>query len=172
MRKAHRYNLGITGNCNYLAYIRSDSALQWMCWPMMDSSFIFGSLLDEEKGGTFKIVSEHPFITQQRYVENTPILVTKFICEDGEFEVVDFAPRFLHYNRCYNPLQFFRKIRRLKGQPRIKIICDPRGNYGDLTPSETPGSNHINYTGLHIPLRLTTNAGKTFIIERRSFLLT
>jgi GH15 family glucan-1,4-alpha-glucosidase len=72
----------------------------------------------------------------------------------------------------YKPLQFFRKIKRLKGQPRIKIICDPRGNYGELLPQVSVGSNHINYLGLHFPLRLTTNAPKTYLIEKREFVLT
>lgn len=172
MKKAHRYNLGVTGNCNYLAYIRHDSAVQWLCWPFMDSSFVFGSLLDEEKGGTFQIIPELPFLTKQRYVENTAILVTHFICEDGEFEVIDFAPRFSSHNRYHKPLQFFRKLKRLKGQPRIKIICDPRGDYGESIPTAHQGSNHVNYRGLHINLRLTTNAPKTYLIEGRSFLLT
>ena len=172
MKKAHRYNLGITGNCNYLAYVRHDSAVEWLCWPYMDSSFIFGSLLDDKKGGTFQICPSYPFLTTQRYVENTAILTTKFTCEDGEFEVIDFAPRFQHYGRYHKPLQFFRKIKRIKGQPRIKIICDPRGDYGSLTAEQFIGSNHIHYRGLHIGLRLTTNAPKTFIMEQRSFLLT
>jgi GH15 family glucan-1,4-alpha-glucosidase len=172
MRKAHRYNLGVIGNCNYLAYVRHDSAVQWLCWPFMDSSFVFGSLVDEEKGGTFQIVPELPFLTKQRYLENTAILVTHFICEDGEFEVIDFAPRFQANNRYNKPMQFFRKIRRVIGQPRIKIKCDPRGDYGETVPTVFLGSNHINYRGLHINLRLTTNAAKTYVIEERSFLLT
>lgn len=172
MRKPHRYNLGITGNCNYLAYIRDDSAVQWMCWPFMDSSFIFGSLLDKKKGGTFQVIPEMPFTTNQRYVENTAILVTNFSCEDGEFEVIDFAPRFQTHTRYHKPLQFFRKIRRVCGQPRIKVICEPRGNYGEALPNVLLGSNHINYRGLHLDVRLTTNASKTYISEGRSFLLT
>lgn len=172
MRKAHRYNLGIIGNCNYLAYVRHDSAVEWMCWPFMDSSFIFGSILDDTKGGSFMISPSYPFLTKQRYVENTAILTTRFTCEDGEFDVIDFAPRFQHFSRYHKPLNFFRKIKRVRGQPRIKIICDPRGNYGELLPEQSAGSNHINYRGLHMNLRLTTNAPKAFVMEQRSFLLT
>lgn len=172
MKKAHRYNLGITGNCNYLAYVRHDSAVQWLCWPFMDSSFIFGSLLDEENGGTFQVIPDQPFLTKQNYVENTAILVTRFICEDGEFEVVDFAPRFQAHSRYHKPIQFFRKIKRIKGQPRIRIKCDPRGDYGAIKPTVHAGSNHINYRGGHINLRLTSNAPNTYLVEDRSFLLT
>jgi GH15 family glucan-1,4-alpha-glucosidase len=172
MKKAHRYNLGITGNCHYLGYIAQDSSVEWMCWPYMDSSFIFGSLLDDEKGGSFKIVPVNSFTSKQRYVENTAILITTFHCEDGSFEIIDFAPRFMIYDRFHKPLQFFRKIKRIKGQPRIKIVCEPRGNYGDSTPEVYVGSNHINFKGLHVPLRLTTNASKSYIIEKKAFSLT
>lgn len=138
---------------------------------MMDSSFVFGSLIDENRGGQFIVIPENNFTTKQRYLENTAILVTSFYCEDGEFDVIDFAPRFHAYNRYHKPLQFFRKIKRISGHPRIKIICDPRGDYGSVLPDVRTGSNHINYNGLHIPLRLTTNAVKTYLIEKRSFLL-
>jgi len=172
MKKAHRYNLGITGNCHYLAYVNADSGVDWLCWPYMDSSFVFGSLLDEEKGGTFKIIPQTKFTTKQKYVENTAIIITSFICEDGSFEVIDFAPRFNNHDRFYKPLQFFRKIKRIKGQPRIKLICDPRGDYGESKPDMFVGSNHINYRGLHFPVRLTTNATKAYITEKRDFNLT
>lgn len=172
MKKAHRYNLGITGNCHYLAYVKDDSEVQWMCWPYMDSSFIFGSLVDEEKGGTFKVVPMKSFKTKQQYVENSASIITSFNCEDGDFEVIDFAPRFGIHDRYHKPLQFFRKIRRVRGQPRIKIICDPRGYYGEKTSEISVGSNHINYKGLHYPVRLTTNAAKSYLIEQRDFTLT
>ena len=171
MKKAHRYNLGITGNCHYLAYVNDVSDVQWLCWPYMDSSFIFGSLLDDEKGGSFKVVPQKNFKTRQQYVENSASIITTFSCEDGDFEVIDFAPRFNIHDRYYKPLQFFRKIRRIKGQPRIKIVCDPRGNYGELRPEISVGSNHINYKGLHYPVRLTTNASKSYIIEQKDFTL-
>lgn len=172
MKKAHRYNLGITGNCHYIAYVDDQSSVSWMCWPQMDSSFIFGSLLDEEKGGIFKVIPQSNFTTKQRYIENTAVLVTTFYCEDGEFEVIDFAPRFPMYDRFHKPLQFFRKLKRIKGQPRILVCCEPRGNYGADVPVVVAGSNHINYKNLHFPVRLTTNASKSYLIEKRAFLLT
>ena len=172
MNKAHRYNLAITGNCHYIAYVRDDSEVSWMCWPYMDSSFIFGSILDDEKGGAFKVVPEGKFHTKQRYVENSASIITTFYCEDGDFEVIDFAPRFRIHDRYHKPLQFFRKIKRLKGQPRITIVCKPRGHYGETEPLVTVGSNHINYKNLHYPLRLTTNASKSYLVEERVFSLT
>lgn len=171
MIKAHRYNLGIIGNCHYLAYVDDHSAVSWLCWPQMDSSFIFGGLIADEKGGNFKVEPQTSYMTKQHYVTNTCILITRFICEDGEFEVIDFAPRFSIHDRYYRSLQLFRKIKRIKGQPRIKIICDPRGDYGESIPEVFVGSNHINYRNLHFPVRLTTNASKSYIIDEREFKL-
>jgi len=37
----HRYRLGIVGNCSYIAYIDDQAAVQWLCMPRFDSSFIF-----------------------------------------------------------------------------------------------------------------------------------
>lgn len=172
MNKTHRYNYGIIGNCNYLAYISTDSSVEWMCWPYMDSSYVFGGMLDKKKGGSFVVIPDSVISTSQRYIENTPMLVTSFECTDGSFEVIDFAPRYSHHERHHMPLQFFRKIKRIKGQPRIRIICDPRGDYGQMNPTVFAGSNHVNFRGLHINLRLTTNAPKTYLVEKSSFLLT
>lgn len=172
MKPAHKYNYAVTGNCSYLAYVKDDSSLEWMCWPQMDSSFVFGALIDEEKGGSFKVIPQTKFSSTQKYIENTPIIVTTFQCEDGEFEIIDFAPRFVNFNRSHKPLQFFRKIRKIRGFPKITIVCEPRGDYGKSTPTIIISSNHINYSNLHTPLRLTTNASKTYIVEQRAFVLT
>lgn len=91
----------------------------------MDSSFIFGSLLDDEKGGRFQVVPQTSYTTKQRYIENSGIIVTSFFCEDGDFEVIDFAPRFSIYDRFHKPLQFFRKIKRIKGSRALKLSVIP-----------------------------------------------
>jgi GH15 family glucan-1,4-alpha-glucosidase len=171
MTKSHKYNYAITGNCNYLAYVKDDSALEWMCWPQMDSSFIFGALLDQDKGGTFKVIPQANFTSTQKYLENTGIIITSFNCDDGAFDVIDFAPRFSIHDRFHKPLQFFRKIKCIKGHPKIKVVCEPRGDYGKLVPQVNIGSNHITYRNLHLPLRLTTNASKTYIVDKNPFIL-
>ena len=51
----HTYDYGLIGNCSYMAHIHLDTNIEWMCWPRFDSSFIFGSMLDKEKGGEFSV---------------------------------------------------------------------------------------------------------------------
>ena len=54
-QKRHTYQSGIIGNCSYIAHIAKDSNICWLCWPTFQDSFIFGGLLDTQKGGEFSI---------------------------------------------------------------------------------------------------------------------
>ncbi len=164
--------MGLIGNCSYSALVDVDANIAWLCWPRFDSSFIFGSLLDKEKGGEFSIrPALADYESHQSYISNTNILVTRFKAADGEFEVIDFAPRFLEFERYHKPHLLMRKVRKLSGYPRIRIKCAPVGQYGELKPEVYQGSNHIRYLGLEAPVRLTTNASMTMIEQNRDFSL-
>lgn len=169
----HTYNHGLIGNCAYLALVDTDSNISWLCWPKFDSSFLFGSLLDKEKGGEYSITPADPnYTSEQYYLPNTNILVTEFHCEDGSYKVVDFAPRFLNYDRYYKPLLLARRIIPLEGTPRIKVVCRPRGEYGEVVPELLFGSSHIRYMGLERQVRLTANIPLNYIAEEKYFVLT
>ena len=154
-----------------MSYIDITGSVVWQCWPQFDSSFIFGPLLDQKKGGRFSITPAGQYTSIQRYQENTNILETIFTCEDGKFKVVDFAPRFELYERFHRPLMLFRKIVRMEGSPQIKVCCRPVGNYGELSSSPQVGSNHIQYDGLEQNVRLTTTISKPHIINEKAFVL-
>ena len=81
--------MGVIGNCSYTAHIDTDSNVRWLCWPHFDSSFIFGSLLDEEKGGRFTVQPAGNYSATQKYIENTNILSTEFTSSEGKFKVID-----------------------------------------------------------------------------------
>jgi GH15 family glucan-1,4-alpha-glucosidase len=51
----HKYALGIIGNGSWLALINNFGNVSWLCWPQFDSSFLFGNLLDNDKGGDFNV---------------------------------------------------------------------------------------------------------------------
>src|SRR5690606_32255056 len=90
----HTYNYGLIGNCAFLAHIHKNTNVSWLCWPKFDSSFVFGSLLDDKKGGEFSIFpSGGNFSSNQHYIENTNVLCTEVENEDGKYRVIDFAPR-------------------------------------------------------------------------------
>jgi GH15 family glucan-1,4-alpha-glucosidase len=168
----HKYNMGVIGNCSYLAYIDIHADVKWMCMPRFDSSFLFGSLLDEEKGGHFSIRPTDPAATsRQYYIPNTNVLCTEFSCPDGRFVVKDCAPRMRIHERQFRPLMLVRKIELLEGEPAISISCQPRGDYGRVVPESVAASNHIRFLNLEQQLRLTTDVPLTYIQKEQSFIL-
>ena len=170
--KQHKYLAGIIGNCSYIAHIDTMANVAWMCWPYFDSSFVFGRLLDDEKGGTFSITPTHIIEAKQYYLTNTNILCTEFNCKDGKFRVIDFAPRFFQNDRSFMPLMLFRKIEIIEGEPEVTVICDPVYEYSDRTAKTQSGSHHILYTDLGMDMRLTSDVPLTYVLTKRKFLLT
>ncbi len=170
--KKHIYDHGVIGNCAFLAHIDKSTNISWMCWPRFDSSFVFGQLLDKEKGGEFSILPEsEKYASRQSYIENTNILETEITCSDGIYKVTDIAPRFLQFDRYFRPLMLIRKIEPVQGTPRIKVTCRPTYDYGNLTPVKRRGSSHINFTGFGDHVRLTTDISLTHIMEHNYFVL-
>ena len=80
--------------------------------------------------------------------------------------ITDFAPRFMRFERVFNPPQIFRRIEPIAGLPRIKIRVRPTFNYGGPCATAAIGSNHIRYTGGADTLRLTTDAALSYIAQR------
>jgi GH15 family glucan-1,4-alpha-glucosidase len=168
----HLYESGLIGNCAYIAHIEKDTNISWLCMPRFDSDFIFGGMLDREKGGKFTILpASGEYSSAQIYVENTNVLETIIRNGDESYKVTDFAPRFKNYDRYYKPLMLIRKVEPIAGSPKIQICCQPVTDQGrvQLTPSQ--GSNHIRYMGIDQELRLTTNAPLTYICESKPFVL-
>lgn len=171
-KKKHIYQSGIIGNCSFIAHVDTATNISWLCMPRFDSSFIFGSLLDKEKGGTFSILPDGNYKSKQYYEENTNILCTEIECKDGAYKVTDFAPRFHLYDRYFRPLMLIRKIEPTKGNPRVKVTCKPMTDYGEKVLRPVPASNHIEYYGAENTIRLTSNFSINQILEEKHVVLT
>jgi len=171
--RKHTYDLGLIGNCAYLALIGTDTAVRWLCWPRFDSSFVFGSLLDSRKGGEFSVrpADGGSFDSHQYYVDNTNVLCTEITTTEGSYRVTDFAPRFPQYDRYYKPLMLIRKLEPLSGSPRVRVVCTPVGKYGEMELHRRRSSNHIAYRGLEEEIRLTTDIPLTYVIDEEDFVL-
>ena len=144
----------------------------WLCWPRMDSSPVFGALLDDEKGGSFDVEAIGLTSVEQTYVENTNILRTVFRSDSGSFELLDFAPRFRQYGRSFKPNMLVRILRPLEGEPLVRVGINPTYDYGRADVTKWMASNHIEFNGLPAPLRLTSNIPLTYLDEGRNFVLT
>jgi GH15 family glucan-1,4-alpha-glucosidase len=169
----HTYNFGLIGNCSFLALIGKDSNIEWMCLPRFDSSFVFGSLIaGREKGGEFSVKPcRTNYSSSHEYIPNTNVLQTTVRDGEHEYQITDFAPRFVHMDRYYRPKMLIRKIEPTKGYPRVCVRCKPKGNYGQTDLKVETGSNHIRYGGLEENLRLTTNIPLSYVAEEREFII-
>lgn len=170
-------DLAVIGNCQYSALVDRRGSVVWACFPRFDSPSVFGALLDRDRGGHFTIEGAgEGWVTDAAYEPNTCILRTVWR-KPGEadaFEVVDFAPRFQLYDRFFRPTHLVRIVRKLGGRPRIRVLCEPRFDYGRRDPVIRRGSNHIAYEdpATSDRLRLTTSASLTHVMQGIPFELT
>ncbi len=168
----HVYNTGIIGNCAYIAHINKDTNIDWLCWPNFNSTFVFGGMLDKNKGGAFTILPDDSDYTSiQYYLENTNILCTVVTCRGGKYRIMDVAPRFIQYERPFRPLMLIRRVEVLEGNPRIKIKCVPVCDYGETKLQAYRGSSNIEFVGHEEKIRLTTDFPINYILEEQCFVL-
>lgn len=163
--------LGLIGNCQYGALVRDDGAVVWCCMPRFDAEPLFGALLDEATGGRFVIGPADGSSGVQSYWPNTNILETRFDGPDGSFRVVDFAPRFVQYERTFRPTQLLRIVEPISGTPRIRVCCEPVLGWSKKAPRRRMGSHHVSYLGYDVELRLTTDVPLSYL-STESFALT
>ncbi len=165
-------DLGIIGNCQLAALVHRDGSIVWCCLPRLDSEPVFGALLDAAHGGRFRVGPASGSLGAQRYLPNTNVLETLFDDDDGAFRVIDFAPRFTLHGRSFRPTQLFRVLEPLRGQPRVRVSCDPRLGWSAGPPRALLGSHHVQFEGFAGPLRLTTDVPVSYLADGRPFSLT
>lgn len=134
----------IVGNCTSAALISPECSIDWLCLPFFDSPSVFGRILDEQKGGYFRIWAEDIIEIKQEYVHHTPILKTRFKTKDGIFEVMDYMPRFLaHDGQVICPPEIHRNIYLIVGKPRMIVEFKPCPNYGLAPGSLSVSSDYL-----------------------------
>ncbi len=166
-------DLALIGNCTIGALVDARANITWGCFPRFDGDPVFCALLkDSDDYGFFSIELADCERTEQHYLENTAILVTRlYDRQGGAVEVTDFAPRFGQHGRTFRPMMLVRRIRRLSGSPRLTLRLRPACDNGAARPSVTWGSNHIRYVAPTLALRLTTDASLTAIMQETPFFL-
>lgn len=83
---------GVIGDMHSIALVGSDGSIDWLCLPRFDSPSVFARLLDDQKGGFFRIRPVWDGKQKQMYLTDTNVLVTRFLSSEGMAEVIDFMP--------------------------------------------------------------------------------
>jgi GH15 family glucan-1,4-alpha-glucosidase len=170
-------DLALVGNGTLGALVSREGEVVWMCVPRFDGDPVFCSLLsgaaETAENGAFAVEMVDAVRTEQQYIADTPVLVTRcFDASGGGIEVTDFAPRFLRGGKPFIPAMLVRKIVSISGQPTIRVRLRPMQQYGAAAIAPLAGPNdHLNYIGEHVSLRLTTDAPIDEIVAEAPFAL-
>ncbi len=120
---------GLIGDLQTAALVTTDGAVNWFCCPRFDSPSVFGSLLDADNGGYFRIAPDRDdYVSRQLYFPDTAILITRFMTPDGVGEVTDFMP--VTGSRATGHHRLVRLLRVVRGSMRFVIDVKPRFDYG------------------------------------------
>ncbi|MDD3321362.1 MAG: glycoside hydrolase family 15 protein [Paludibacter sp.] len=181
--QAESLNYGAIGNCRSAALISDKGSIDWLCLPDFDSSSIFAKILDKKIGGNFGFIVDESYSIKQKYVEHTNILCTTFSSYEGEFEVLDFMPRYRigEKHDYYLPPEVYRLIKLRSGKPRFKVDFKPAMNYArdtatfniqndymKVVASENQYDTFYLYSSIDFD---TVLEKKEFILEKNEFFL-
>jgi GH15 family glucan-1,4-alpha-glucosidase len=117
---------GIVGNLHTAALVGRDGTIDWLCLPAFDSPSVFCSILDDEKGGHFKLGPVEYARSQQLYLPDTNVLLTRFLSPEGMAEIIDFmsileSPGDRH--------RLVRNVRVVRGKMTFDVECRPAFDY-------------------------------------------
>jgi len=173
MTTPNSLQLGMIGNCAYSALIDREARLVWCCLPRFDSDPVFNALLDpSENGSLWAFELEDLERSEQEYEPNTAVLRTRLYDRRGQaIEITDFAPRFWSRGRMFRPLTLIRRVKLLKGSPRMRVLMRPRFEWGRMKPQMTQGSTHVRYIGASQTIRMNCDAPMAYVLSETFFVV-
>ncbi len=157
---------GVIGDLHTVALVGKDGSIDWCCFPHFDSPSLFGALLDDRRGGRFRISPLEGGKRQQLYLPETNVLLTRFLHQDGVAELTDFMPV-----ECDEPgvrpkrHQIIRMVTVVRGAIRFRLECRPAFNFGRDAHTVTLRQAGAIFrstsmaVGLVSPVPLTTGTG-------------
>jgi GH15 family glucan-1,4-alpha-glucosidase len=123
-------NYGIIGDLHSVAVVGMDGSIDWLCLPHFDSPSVFAAILDDEKGGRFKISPVSGGVTRkQLYWPDTNVLVTRFFTPDGVAEITDYMPIHASANGRGRRHQLIRRVEVVRGEVDFQMECSPAFNF-------------------------------------------
>ncbi len=165
------YPYGLIGNCLASALVSNLGSIDWLCLPRPDSAPVFGRLLDKN-GGSFSVEAEGVVRSEQNYIPNTNILITRIYLRDNSiFQITDFSPRFEQFGRMFQPLSLHRIIEPVQGNSLITVRCNPISGWDKHPVPFIRGNSHLRYDIRGEYLRVLTNMPLTHLTEETTFSL-
>jgi GH15 family glucan-1,4-alpha-glucosidase len=172
---------GIIGNLYTAALVGKDGSIDWLCLPAFDSPSVFCSILDDEKGGHFALRPVEYTRSQQLYLPDTNVLLTRFFSPEGLAETLDFMPIVTRQGERH---RLVRNVRVIRGRMDFSVECLPAFDYARRGHSVSVGRSGAVFssggyclglaTGVRLEERTKGAAGARFTLgagERATFVL-
>jgi GH15 family glucan-1,4-alpha-glucosidase len=144
---------GIIGDLYTAALVGTDGTIDWLCLPDFDSPSVFCSILDDEKGGHFKIRPVQDFHSYQIYLPETNVLLTRFLSREGVAEVLDFMP-------IEDPREtrhdLVRDVRVIRGRMTVEVECRPAFDYARREHEIEPARGGVIFRSAGTALNLAS----------------
>src|SRR5215203_2168092 len=145
---------GIIGNLYTAALVGTDGTIDWMCLPSFDSPSVFCSILDDAKGGHFALRPVEYTRSQQIYLPDTNVLLTRFFSREGLAEILDFMPIVSGTGERH---KLVRNVRVIRGRMDLRMECRPAFDYARRNHSVSLGKSGAVFSSRVCCLELATD---------------
>jgi GH15 family glucan-1,4-alpha-glucosidase len=148
-------NYGVIGNMRTAALVGRDGSVDWLCLPRFDSPSVFGGILDDRKGGSFRIAPATDHTRRKQYYwPDTNVLVTRFLHPDGIGEVEDYMP----VGPGASPDDtLVRRVRVVRGRLPFRLECRPAFDYARAAHETKVGDHGARFDGPGLSLGLAAS---------------
>ncbi|MCC6174632.1 MAG: glycoside hydrolase family 15 protein [Chloroflexi bacterium] len=121
---------GVIGDLHTAALVGRNGSIDWLCLPRFDAPSIFAAILDDARGGRFKICVPTATRTRQLYVPGTNVLITRFLSADGVGEVYDCMPiEADEAGQVAAVHDLIRTVHAVRGTVEFEMTCQPAFDY-------------------------------------------
>src|SRR5438093_11769803 len=131
-----------------------NGSIDWLCLPQFDAPSVFAAILDDQKGGRFRIgpISDE-FRHKQFYWPDTNILITRFLHADGVGELEDYMPV---GGSGPVPDAVIRRVRVVRGTLKFRLECRPAFDYARAKHTSHMSKHGARFAGPESGLALAS----------------
>lgn len=145
------------GDMHSVALVGTNASIDWLCLPRFDSPSVFAAILDDEKGGCFRIAPVESNVTyKQFYSPETNVLVTRFLASAGAAELTDFMPVGAAAAGD-GRRQLIRSLCAVRGSTRFRLECRPAFNFARDAHQVTLSDSGALFASASLRLGLATH---------------
>lgn len=139
---------GAIGNLRTVALVGRNGSIDWCCLPELDRPSVFGSLLDRRNGGHFRVAARGAGLGEQRYLDGTNVLETRFDIDGGCLTVTDLMPlRGSILDRPQTAPEIYRILHCEQGEIEVEVEWAPRFDYARVPAHIERGERGFQATG-------------------------